>query len=289
MTAGSTPLFKHSEDKLPVALIVAFSVMDFAAYLLVDDVWFLAGYWLLLTIPKGIISAWGHHHQHLHTFRYTPLNRAYELLLAFHTGMTTNLWVLHHNLGHHVNFLDQTKDESRWMRANGKTMGVLEYTALTAATSYYRGYQVGKRHKKHQRAFVTWALVTFALVALFVAYRPLPGLFLFVLPMVTSLLFTSWVTYDHHSELHTESPFEASHNILNPTFNWLTGNLGYHTAHHHRQAVHWSKLPDLHASIASKIPAHLFRRSTFDFFFPSAPARPVLPLGAAGGAASEEA
>lgn len=269
MSAGATPVFKHAEDKLPVTLIVALSALDFAAYLLLDNVWLLVAYWLVFVIPKGVVSAWGHHHQHVHTFRHTPLNRAYELLLAFHTGMTTNLWVLHHNLGHHVNFLDQTKDESRWARPDGETMGVLEYTARTAATAYYRGFRVGKRHKKHQRAFVVWTLVTFGLVGLFVAYRPLPGLFLFVLPMVTSLLFTSWVTYDHHSELHAECQFEASYNIMNPTFNWLTGNLGYHTAHHHRQAVHWSKLPALHAEIAEKIPVHLFRRSTFDVFFPS--------------------
>lgn len=270
MSVGSPLVFKYSEDKLPVALIVAASVMDVAAYLLLDNVWLLAGYWLLMLIPKGIISAWGHHHQHVHTFRLAALNRAYEQLLALHTGITTNLWVLHHNLGHHVNFLDQTKDESRWMRNDGKTMGVVEYTLLTALTSYYRAFQVGRRHKKHLQAFVTWSLVTFVLVALLVAWRPLPGLFLFVLPMVTSLLFTSWVTYDHHSELHTTSHFEASYNILNPTFNLLTGNLGYHTAHHHRQAVHWSKLPSLHADIAEKIPPHLFRRSTFDAFFPSA-------------------
>lgn len=287
MSVGSQAVFKHSEDKIPVALIVAISLLDFAAYLLLDNPWLLLSYWLLFIIPKGIVSAWGHHHQHVHTFRHPAFNRAYELLLAFHSGITTNLWVLHHNLGHHVNFLDQTKDESRWMRRDGKTMGVLEYTVVTASTSFYRAFQVGKRHKKHQQAFVTWSLVTFALVGLLVAYRPLPGLFLFVLPMITGLLFTSWVTYDHHSELHTKSQFEASYNIMNPTFNWLTGNLGYHTAHHHRQAVHWSKLPALHADIADKIPQHLFRRSTFDFFFPSDAPSVRMSLDTVGKAAPE--
>lgn len=270
MSVGSPPIFKHSEDKLPVALIVVLSTVDLALYLALDDVWALLGCWLLLMIPKGVVCAWGHHHQHVHTFRHTTLNRVYELLLALHSGITTNLWVLHHNLGHHVNFLDQAKDESRWMRKDGSTMGVFEYTTLTAVTAYYRGFRVGKRHKKHQRAFVAWTLVTFTIVALLVAFRPLPALLLFVLPMITSLLFTSWVTYDHHSDLRSASAFEASYNILNPTFNLLTGNLGYHTAHHHRQAVHWSKLPALHADIADKIPAHLYRRSTFDVFFPSA-------------------
>ena len=59
----------------------------------------------------------------------------------------------------------------------------------------------------------------------------------------------------------TQNEFEASYNNLNPIFNLLTGNLGYHTAHHHKMGVHWSKLPDLHATIADKIPQELYRKS----------------------------
>lgn len=261
-------MFKYKADRLPAALIVSVSLLDFAAYLLLDSPWLLAGYWLALLIPKGVISAWNHHHQHVHTFRATWLNRLYEQLLALHSGITTNLWVLHHNLGHHLNFLDQSKDESAWQKKDGKTMGVLTYSATIALTAYYRGYQVGKKHPKHQRVFLTWTAVTVLLLAGLTAWRPLQAFFLFLLPMATSLVFTAWVTYDHHRGLDTKVSTEASYNILNRRFNQLTGNLGYHTAHHHRQGVHWSKLPELHQKIAPQIPANLYRKSTFDFFFP---------------------
>ena len=79
--------------------------------------------------------------------------------------------------------------------------------------------------------------------------------------MITSLLFTAYVTYEHHSGLDTQNEFEASYNNLDPLFNRLTGNLGYHTAHHHKQGVHWSKLPALHAKIEDKIPEHLYQKS----------------------------
>jgi len=108
---------------------------------------------------------------------------------------------------------------------------------------------------------VTYAILTFVIVALLVLYKPVPALFLFILPMITSLLFTAYVTYEHHSGLDTQNEFEASNNNLNPLYNLLTGNLGYHTAHHHKQGVHWSKLPQLHGTIADKIPAHLFKKS----------------------------
>ena len=36
-------------------------------------------------------------------------------------------------------------------------------------------------------------------------------------------------------------------------YNILTCSLGYHTAHHMKMGLHWSKLPEYHAKIADKI------------------------------------
>ena len=262
-------MFKHQADILPVSLILALTLVDFTLYFTVSSPALLAGYWLLMLIPKGVICAWNHHHQHTMTFHSAALNRLLEQAYALHTGATSNLWVLHHVLGHHRNFLDQQKDESRWARADGSTMGPLEYTLSVAGTSYWRGYQVGKRYPKVQKVYLTFTALTAALLALLVWYQPLQALFLFVLPMIISLLFTSWVTYDHHSGLHTDNEFEASYNTTSRWFNILTGNLGYHTAHHHKQGLHWSKLPALHEQLKDKIPANLYRKSTFDMLLPN--------------------
>lgn len=251
-----------------MALVAALTCLDVLAYLVVDDVRVLCAYWLVMVIPKGLISAWNHHHQHAFTFRSPILNRALELSYAMHTGVTTHLWLLHHVLGHHVNYLDQSKDESRWQRKNGTRMNALEYTLNVSLTAYVRGWVVGRRYPKLQRTFVAFGLLTLALASVLVWYRPVPGLFIFVLPMVGTLMFTAWVTYDHHAGLTSENHFEASYNIMNRWFNVLTGNLGYHTAHHYKQGVHWSDLPKLHESIKDKIPAHLYRVSTFDAMLP---------------------
>jgi fatty acid desaturase len=146
---------------------------------------------------------------------------------------------------------------------------VLAYTFEVTVTAYYRALKVGRRYPKLQRTFVSFALITLAVVGLLVWYRTVPALFIFVLPMIGTLFFTAWVTYDHHAGLDTDNRFEASYNIMNRWFNALTGNLGYHTAHHHRQGVHWSQLPALHGTIKDKIPAHLYRTSTFDVLLPS--------------------
>ena len=259
----ATDKFRYKEDRWPVFIILALTALDFLLYFTVDNMFFLTAYFLIMLLPKGIICAWNHHHQHLFTFRQSPLNRGLEMAYALHTGVTTHLWRLHHVLGHHLNFLNQEKDESRWKRKDGKHMGPIEYTLSVGLTAYVRGYKVGKKHPKQLRTFLIFSGITFSLVAVLVALNPAGGIMLFVLPMIFSLFFTAYVTYDHHSGLDTQNEFEASFNNLSPIFNRLTGNLGYHTAHHHKQGVHWSRLPSLHAKIADKIPEHLYKKSLF--------------------------
>ena len=255
--------FRYKEDRWPVFIVLTLTIVDFILYFTVNDIAVLSGYYLLMIIPKGVICAWNHHHQHIFTFRHASLNRGLEFAYALHTGVTTHLWRLHHVLGHHLNFLDQEKDESRWKRKDGTRMGMAEYTVNVALTAYTRGYSVGKKHPKQLPPFLIYTGITFSVVAILVWFKPVAGLLLFVLPMITSLLFTAYVTYEHHSGLDTENEFEASYNNLDPLFNRLTGNLGYHTAHHYKQGVHWSRLPALHAKIEDKIPAHLYQKSIF--------------------------
>ena len=81
------------------------------------------------------------------------------------------------------------------------------------------------------------------------------ALWVYAIPMAATLTATAWVTYYHHAGYSTESHFTGCTNITDPIYNVLTGNLGFHAAHHYRQNVHWSKLPELHAQIAHKIPA----------------------------------
>lgn len=257
-------MLRYQSDRIPVTLIFLLTALDFLVYFTVENIWLLITYFALMIIPKGCICAWNHHHQHTKTFTWTPLNRLLEISYALHTGVTTNLWLLHHVFGHHHNYLDQTKDESRWQREDGSTMGEWEYTWSVASTAYYRGYLVGKRYPRHFRTHVIYSLVTLAIVLALLVYNPVSAMIVFVVPMGIGLLITAWATYDHHAGLPTDDDFCASYNNMNPLFNLLTGNLGYHTAHHHKQGVHWSELPILHEQIKDRIPAETYRTSAWD-------------------------
>ena len=133
-------------------------------------------------------------------------------------------------------------------------MGELEYTLKTTLTAYPRVITAGLAHRGLLLSFALSAGVALSALAGLVYLKPVQAFWLSVLPPVTSLLITVWTTHAHHSGLDTDDPFSASRNILDPIYNRLTGNLGYHTAHHYRCAVHWSELPELHARISERIP-----------------------------------
>lgn len=267
--------FKYKEDRIPVLLFFVLSALDFLVYWNATA-WWVPPLWMLATIsPRGFICARNHHHQHVLTFHQPVLNRLLEIPLAFHTGVTTNTWWLHHVVGHHKNYLDQKLDESRWKRADGTTMGELEYSWDVTRTSYLRAWQVGARYPEARRLFAAMTLLHVALTAVLLWHNPYNALFIYVLAPFISLFGTAWATFFHHVGLDTQDPYKASYNVTHKWYNLMTGNLGYHTAHHLKHGVHWSRLPELHASIAERIPEECYRKPGLPFEWRTPTARIV--------------
>lgn len=281
-------LFRYREDRLPIALITLFFACDVAVYACVDSVPLLLAWFVVGVVPRGGVCAFNHHHQHLSVFRVSILNRILELMYGLQTGITSHGWVLHHSLGHHPNYLDQRVDESRWRRADGAPMHELEYSVVVSATAYARIWKVARRTSRYTRVFLVMTALTLAIAAGLVACRPIPGLLVFVLPMTTMLFHTAWATYTHHAGKKTTSHFVASNNILHRGYNVLTGNLGFHTAHHYKPGVHWSRLPELHDTIAHRIPADCYLSPGLPWNFGQAVIGPPLGMPVASGSSVAE-
>ncbi|MEN9787632.1 MAG: hypothetical protein RLZZ299_2896 [Pseudomonadota bacterium] len=258
-------LFRFPEDRVPVALFAAYFAADLAVFALATS-WWLPPVWFLIgIIPKGWICCWNHHHQHLSFLRPAWANRLLEVMFGFQTGVTSHAWFLHHVVGHHPNYLDQDLDESAWRRPDGTVMGEHEYAATVALTAYPRAWGVGARYPSQRRVFLAMGALHLVLLAAAFAWNAYNALFVLFLPSVVSLYVTAWATYFHHAGLSTEDHAQASYNILHRGYNVATGNLGYHTAHHTRPGLHWSRLPELHAELAPTIPPNLYRRPGIPF------------------------
>jgi fatty acid desaturase len=252
--ANRKSVFRYAADRPYVAAFVVLFIFDICAYLFLDHPLMLLLVFGLGILPKAAVCAFNHHHQHVSTFTKEPLNRLLELMYVLQTGVSGHAWVLHHSVGHHLNYLDQAKDESRWQRDDGTTMGELEYAIKTTLTAYPRAWRVGAKYPKLRSTFLWMSIASISVMAALVAYRPIPGLIVFVLGPAFSLFGTAWATYAHHAGRSTASHAVASSNMLQPFYNWVTGNLGYHTAHHTRPGVHWSQLPELHDELKASIP-----------------------------------
>ena len=246
--------FRQKADILPLSIIIFLFLIDIYLYFIGLSGLLLYLYVIFSVLSKWLICAWNHHHQHVQTFSLPLLNRLIEIMYWFQTGVVWYGWVLHHNLGHHVNYQDQTKDESAWKsQTTGKAYHPFIYTCIVSITAYYRSWFVWNKHKKIQKYFLIMCSIQLAILIALIYFKPLQWILLFWLPIITGLLITVYTTYDHHSGLEDEDPYKSSYNILAPWYNLLTGNLGYHTAHHLKGSLHWSKLPAFHKTIEHKI------------------------------------
>lgn len=256
-------IFKYKEDRIPFTLIYLYFAVDLLYYFNVDKLSYIIAWGTVGIFLKGFIAAWNHNHQHFNTFKQPFLNRMIEVVFGMYTGICGYAWVLHHNIGHHSNYLDQTKDESRWKNKGGQRMWRVRYSFEVFITSYYRCFIVGLRKKKILGYFLAMTTLTVGIMAALTYHRPIPALIILWIPCLMSLLITADSTYWHHSGLDTEDPYAASRNTINDgCFNVLTGNFGYHTAHHLRPAIHWTKLPKVHEKIKDKIPPECYVGNT---------------------------
>ncbi|MGK7946684.1 MAG: fatty acid desaturase [Microcystaceae cyanobacterium] len=260
-------LLRKQIDYYLVTVIVLVFGIDLLVLCLSDSI-LIPIIWTLLTLNvKGLICCWNHHHQHCKFFYRPWANRLIELILGLQTGTVGELWVLHHNLGHHVNYLDQSKDESAWKTSQGKVMSRLEYSFKVASMAYPIGFRVGKNYPKSRQKLIQNILLTLLVLSLLSAINWLNTLIVFIIPMFVLLFMTAYATYDHHAGLDEDNPYLATYNVTDRWYNFFTCNLGYHTAHHIQYGRHWSELPEFHEEIKAHIPSHLYKSAGFPFGF----------------------
>ncbi len=262
-------LARRKIDYYPTAVVLLVFGLDLTVLAFSNTIWMTIIWSLLMLNIKGFICCWNHHHQHCKFFRYEWANRLLETIMGLQTGAVGEGWSLHHTLGHHLNYLDQTKDESAWKTPDGRIMGRLEYSLTVALLTYPKAIKVGMRHPKLLKKLIENFLITGLILALMCWVNWVNTLILFILPMAFLLFMTVNETYDHHTGLEVDDPYQATYNITNRWYNFFTCNLGYHTAHHITCGKHWSELPQFHEEIKHKIPSNLYREPASTFLWMS--------------------
>jgi fatty acid desaturase len=208
---------------------------------------------LLLTCILAFIACIiKHNHIHCRTFSSRHWNRAFEYFLGFCTGQSTAAIIPVHNERHHAqnhteqDFVRSTLVKSRrnWLNLVVFPFAVIRLVHKNKPADFLRWRRekpVLYRRVRRERIVV----FVFTVVLLFLNWRA--TLLYFGLPW----LFAQWgiVTINllQHQGCEHDSAYDHSRNITGGFTNWLFLNNGFHTAHHLRPAMHWSRLPRFHA------------------------------------------
>jgi fatty acid desaturase len=251
-------LIPYPADAWAVLLIVATFAGQLALYLFVDNVWWLvAGAFALVPFCLSVV-AYNHNHMHVRTFTNQPLNRLLELLIFLETGSSPFSGTLNHIVGHHASYDQPELDTLNWRRRDGSTMGRHEFAIRCLLWHYPSCFVLGRKNPRLMTEFLVYLALGGACLAGLLVYRPIPALIVFVAPMLLMLYALKWSAYAHHSDLPYGDDYTASRTHTGQFYNWFTWNAGYHAAHHFKQALHWTLLPEYHqGTLASKIPAEL--------------------------------
>lgn len=207
-----------------------------------------------------------HNHQHRAVFLPRRLNQLFGVLLTWAIGQPASAIIPMHVENHHVHnnhdedFVRTSLVAFRWRFLNLVLFPFVAIRGYARVKSRDLRAWARRRPKLYRQLVLErWALYPLA-AALLVA-APRDTLVFVILPW----LYGQWgilaVNHVQHAGCDPASRLGHTRNFTGRWLNWWTFNNGYHSAHHLRPALHWSRLPRLHAELEPHLDPRLQERS----------------------------
>mmetsp|Transcript_6876 Transcript_6876/g.10842 ORF Transcript_6876/g.10842 Transcript_6876/m.10842 type:complete len:223 (+) Transcript_6876:1322-1990(+) len=199
-----------------------------------------------------------------------------DLIMASVTAMTASNWRIQHLFGHHRGADEEFRGPDRsWEMEKYSPLRVTSFCLRTIWPTFAKPimqcWRLGVLQNVKSPISYRWGAIEHLILLLYWVVLATWNLELFVfyaIPVyILTFVITRYVDYLNHYGCDENSPnaYEHANNCLNPLFNRLTYNFGYHTVHHLRPGAHWTTLPDLHAEIEQHIPRQ--QQKTFSWSF----------------------
>lgn len=220
-----------------------------------------------------------HNHNHVRVFSSGFMNGLYSSFLSFFYGYPTFAWVPTHNENHH-----------RFRNGPGDVAATTDYgkegTAWAAATYFFwsaaRQAPLTARYLQRARArslrlylsLLSQFVVVFGGHAAVLAWSvhrhgAKLGLVTYLAALGVPAFFALWgvifTNYVQHDHTDSASKWNHSRNFVSGWMNFLLFDNGFHTVHHERACLHWSRAREEHAKIAHLIDPRLNEQSIFGY------------------------
>lgn len=224
---------------------------------------------LLLSFLSFISCIIKHNHMHCTVFERNDLNGILGVWLALLTGTSSIGIIQAHNIRHH-GALNSKEDFVRTdlVRFKSPLLNLCCFPFVSIVTmmkeresdfSYWRARDERRHRQILREVYAIWILVS--LIAL---HSVSDAVLILLLPWLIAQIFLVAVNYLQHDACDTDSELLHSRNVTGRIMNWFFFNNGFHTAHHLKPGLHWSKLPEYHFNVLEDaMPSRLNYRSLF--------------------------
>ncbi|WP_425436079.1 fatty acid desaturase family protein [Noviherbaspirillum humi] len=206
-----------------------------------------------------------HNHAHLPIWRPAWANRLTDLVICLLQGQPAYLFQPAHIASHHrynQGYRDITRVAQYSTGNNLLGYLVFPFQVLGALNELKRSYL--RTLWLHDRRRVCWIalqhLLLFVLWAVAFSLDAWRALVYVVVPQFVALHFLLASNYLQHAHAAPSSRYNHSRNFVGP-INLFWFNVGYHTAHHEDDRLHWTALPAAHAKISGSIDPRLMEPS----------------------------
>jgi fatty acid desaturase len=255
-------LLRYAADWRTVAYMVVTTAVFVLQWTVVGFHPALYVFYLFLSIAVTVIA---HNHNHLPMFKGPLMNSLTDYWLTVFYGFPAFAWIPTHNMNHHrLNNKEGDYTITYRLTENNTLLMLLLYPTMS---SYYQQKPIRDYLKNLWRGDRRkWALAAgqYAFLGIWIAAFLIldwqKALLYVIIPQQVGLFAVLVFNYVQHVHADEESVYNHSRNFTG-WLNLLLFNNGYHTVHHDRAGTHWSKTPEAHALVASKIDPALIERS----------------------------
>jgi len=279
-------LLRHPADRFQLALAVIGPVVLVSPFFLSLDVASEVFLWLFVWLFVSRHNYILHNHVH-HPFTSSRLvNRIVNVLLGFCTGMTAGNWKIAHVHGHHVeeklHLLPSRADVRILNLEDGAKFShwfAICHALRTAPLQWFIPVRVMLRRslsrptfrRKFYRYYLQEFLFVYGLVLIFVWLQPTKAVFYFGVIYSLVYLISRHVDYVTHVSNQSDARFGFANVCLDPRYNKLLWNFGFHLAHHLQPRAHWTALPSIYGQLGVNEATEVARTvNYFGFFRPAA-------------------
>ena len=223
---------------------------------------FIYTWYLFMSVAVSVMT---HNHNHLPMWQSKTLNTITDWWLTVFYGFPIFAWIPTHNKNHH-RFNNREGDDSITYRVSEKNnfLTLISYPTISGYYQQNAIFRYLKDLKANNKEKYWLCISQYVILFLWIAGALLldwqKALLFVIIPQQVSLFSVLIFNYVQHVHSNEESEWNHSRNFTG-FLNFMLFNNGYHTIHHHKAGLHWSKVPEAHAEIEHNINPILLERS----------------------------